>query len=263
MRAFSAILGGLTAFLALYYVAMKTNISLKLYLDAPGLVLVMCGTLSAMLLSFSVTELKRVFFIFTQIFFRNERHLSSVALDIIKFCQESRISGFNEQKARAVHPFITDCLVLINDGYSSDDMREMLTMRIQTYQNKEFNDIGIIKSMVKYPPAFGMIGTVIGLIAMMVGMSSSAGMENVGPSMAIALTTTLYGLLISNFIFKPIADNLAGRSERNLTLRNMVMECMILANEKKSLIIIQDVANSFLTFDDNISIFEAENKRAA
>lgn len=263
MRAFSALLGGLTAFLSLYYVAIKTNVSLSLYLDAPGLVLVLFGTLSAMMLSFSVTELRRVFYIFTQIFFRNERHISAVALDIVKYCQDSRVSGFNDKKGYAVHPFISDCVILINDGYSSSDMREMLTKRIQTYQNKELNDIGIIKSMVKYPPAFGMIGTVIGLIAMMVGMSSAEGMQNVGPSMAIALTTTLYGLLIANFIFKPIADNLAGRSERNLTLRSMVMECMILANEKKSLIVIQDVANSFLTFDDNISIYNSESNRAA
>lgn len=262
MRAVSAILGGIIGLLALYYVALTTKVSFEIYYSASGLVLVVLGTFSAMLLSFSLTEIRRVLTILTQIFFRNERHISDIALDVVKYCQDSRNTGFNEQKGKAIHPFISDCVTLINDGYSSDEMRDMLVKRIQTYQNKEFNDIGIIKSMVKYPPAFGMIGTVIGLIAMMASIKGD-GMKDIGVNMAIALTTTLYGLLIANFIFKPLADNLAGRSERNLTLRNLVMECMILAKEKKSLVVIQDLANSFLTSDDNISIFGKEGDRAA
>ncbi len=263
MRTFSTVIGAVIAFLSLVYVISVTNVPLSLFISKSGLVLVIIGTFSAMLLSFSIIEIKRVFNIVTQIFFKNEKHMSEVALDLIKFCQESRISGFNIEKGKQIHPFISDCIVMINDGYSSEEIRSLLEIRIQTYANKEQNDIGIIKSLVKYPPAFGMLGTVIGLIAMMAGMNSENGMKDIGINMAVALTTTLYGLLISNFMFKPIADNLAGRSERNFTLRNMVMECMIMAKEKKSVIIIQDVANSFLTAQDTISIYEEGQSNAA
>lgn len=263
MRAFSAILGGITAFLALYFVAVNTNVSYDIYFSLPGLVLVIVGTISAMLLSFSLTEIKRVITILFQIFFRNEKHIKRIAIELVKYCQNSKNAKFNSNAGRAVHPFTLDCIVLINDGYSSEDMREMLSKRIITYQNKEFNDIGIIKSLVKYPPAFGMIGTVIGLIAMMASIKGPDGMQDIGINMAIALTTTLYGLLIANFIFKPLADNLAGRSERNFTIRTMVMECMILAKDQKSLIVVQDTANSYLTADDSISIFDDEGRNAA
>lgn len=263
MRTVSTVLGAIFALLSLIYVIKETNVPITLFIDKSGLVLVVIGTFSAMMLSFSILEIKRVFYIVTQIFFKNEKNMSEVALDILKYCEESRASGFNLEKGKSVHPFISDCVVMINDGYSSDEIRSMLEKRIQTYANKEQNDIGIIKSLVKYPPAFGMLGTVIGLIAMMAGMNTEGGMKDVGINMAVALTTTLYGLLIANFMFKPIADNLAGRSERNFTLRNMVMECMLMAKEKKSVIIIQDVANSFLTAHDAISIFEDGNKNAA
>jgi chemotaxis protein MotA len=116
--------------------------------------------------------------------------------------------------------------------------------------------------MAKYPPAFGMIGTVVGLIALMASIGGNIDMSSIGTYMAVALTTTLYGLALSNFIFKPIADNMEMGSSRSLRARQMILESMILVKHRASLLVIQDTLNSFLPITENIDIMSTHAKEA-
>jgi len=112
--------------------------------------------------------------------------------------------------------------------------------------DSEIYDMTMIRSMSKYPPAFGMIGTVIGLITLMSSIGGSGDNAAIGTYMAVALTTTLYGLMLSNFIFKPISDNLENTSMQKMKMRNLIMEVCILVKERRPLVMVQDAINSLI-----------------
>lgn len=264
MRKLSAIVG---TFLALGIVALTflgSGVDIKYFIDVLGLAIVVGGTLSSIFLSYSFTDVMRVLSIVSRIFLRNDKSFKKTGTQLVKFAENCAASGIPSETKEPIHPFLNDCLSLINDGYSTSEMRMMLEQRILSMYDLEKYEMNIIRSMSKYPPAFGMIGTVVGLIALMASMGGEdVQMSQIGAYMAVALTTTLYGLMIANFIFKPIADNLEIGSKDNMKVRQLVLETSILIKERASLLVIQDTLNSLLPPRESVQYIGGGAKRAA
>ena len=263
MRSFTTILGMIIGIGSCLFVIASTKINPAVFLDLRGLSIVVLGTLAAILLSYSITQIKRIMWICSQVFLRNEHSFHNSAKDLIQFCKAVSESGVANADPSKVHPFIRDCLILVKDGYSNTAMQHILSQRISSYSEQEGYDIMLLRSMAKYPPAFGMLGTVIGLIALMAEIGGGLEVDQVGLYMAIALTTTMYGVAIANLIFKPLADNLEMRSFRNTKVRQMIMEAALLLNSKSSLVVIQDTVNSFLSPSEAVNIFSGGDQDAA
>jgi chemotaxis protein MotA len=247
MRKISAIIG---AFMALGIAAMTfltSGVDVKFFINLLGLAIVIGGSMSAIFLSYSLTDIMRVASIVGGVFLRTDKSFNKIGTELMQFSEKCSNSGVPTNNGGAVHPFLNDCLVMINDGYENDVMREMLEQRIMSTYDMEKYEMNIIRSMSKYPPAFGMIGTVVGLIALMASMGGeSADMAQIGAYMAVALTTTLYGLMIANFMFKPISDNLEIGSKDNLKMRQLILETALLIKDGASLLVIQDTINSLI-----------------
>ncbi len=246
MRTISAILGAILALTVAAMTFLTSGVDVKFFINMLGLAIVIGGTVSAILLSYSMADVARVMSVVGKIFLRKDKSFNKMGTELMEFAEECSLKGVPAE-ARVVHPFLNDCLVLINDGYNDQEMREMLEQRIMSTYDNEKHEVGIIKSMSKYPPAFGMVGTVVGLIALMSSMGGeSADMGKIGAYMAVALTTTLYGLMIANFIFSPISDNLEIGAKENLKVRQLVMETALLIKNRASLLVIQDTVNSLM-----------------
>ena len=99
--------------------------------------------------------------------------------------------------------------------------------------------------MSKYSPAFGMIGTLIGLIVLLSNMTLES-MDNIGSGMSVALITTFYGIILSNLIFKPIAVKLYTRTEEEVLLMEMIIDSVKMINEGWHPAKVQDYMNSFI-----------------
>jgi len=99
--------------------------------------------------------------------------------------------------------------------------------------------------MSKYAPAFGMIGTLIGLIVLLSNMTLES-MDNIGSGMAVALITTFYGIVLANLIFKPIAVKLYTRTEEEILLMEMIIESVKMISEGWHPAKVQDYMNSFI-----------------
>ncbi len=254
MRMVSAILGALLAGIIIAMTFLNSGVDVSFFINPLGLAIVIGGTASAIFLSYSITDVIRVTSIASKIFFRREKSYNGIGTELMQFAETCSTKGVPAEARGTVHPFLNDCLILINDGYKDDEMREMLEQRIISTQDRERHEISIIKSMSKYPPAFGMIGTVVGLIALMATMGEeTADMGKIGAYMAVALTTTLYGLMISNFVFKPISDNLEIGSKDNVKFRQLVMESALLIKNGASLLVIQDTINSLIPPRDAVN----------
>lgn len=246
MRALSAFIGTFLGVAIIIAIFTMSGVEISYFINPLGIIVVLGGTLSAIFLSYSLEDVLRVVSIVGRIFLRRYSNMKLIGQNLIDFADQCRKTGIPERDTKKIHPFLNDCLVLINDGYDIDEMREVLEQRIITSYDTEDYEVGIIKSMAKHPPAFGMIGTVVGLIALLSTLGGEASLDKIGPYLAVALTTTLYGLMISSFIFKPIADNLEIRMDNNMKQRQMVLEVALHIKRKASYLIVQDTVNSLL-----------------
>lgn len=220
---------------------------LALFINVMGLLIVVGGSLSAIFLSYSLDEVSKLMSIASTIFLKEEKKFNMVAKELLDFSQKCMVEGIPTEKQKIIHPFLDDSLMIINENYDEDEIRKVLEQRIDSMYDSEMYDMTMLRSMAKYPPAFGMIGTVIGLITLMSsigGESGSAG--DIGKYMAIALTTTLYGLVLANFIFKPISDNLENSSVQKMKMRHLIMEVCILIKARRPLVVVQDAINSLI-----------------
>lgn len=109
------------------------------------------------------------------------------------------------------------------DGYSLHEINDILKERVYFRAEREIKEADILKAMSKYAPAFGMIGTLIGLIILL-SNTTLKSMDNIGSGMSVALITTFYGVLLSNLIFKPIAVKLSTRTEEEVIMMGMIID---------------------------------------
>lgn len=265
MRKLSALIG---VFLSVGIGAaslLNSGVDLKYFYDLLGIIMVVGGTIAAVFMTYSLTDVMRIASICGRVFFRDDKGFKKIGTELMKFAEQCASSGIPTEAKGVVHPFLNDALGLINDGYSDDEMRDMLEQRISSMYESEKYDMNVVRSVAKYPPAFGMVGTVVGLIALMATIGGSeVDMTKIGGYMAIALTTTLYGLMIANFFFKPISDNLELGSKINMKTRQLVMETVLLVKAQASLLVIQDTINSLIPPRDMVTYIGGQGaKRVA
>lgn len=247
MRKLSALLGFFMAIGILVATFFDSGADIALFVNVMGLVIVIGGSLSAIFLSYSLDEVSKLMSIASTIFLREEKKFNIVAKELLDFSQKCMIEGIPSEKQKIIHPFLDDSLMIINENYPEDEIRKVLEQRIDSMYDSEMYDMTMLRSMAKYPPAFGMVGTVIGLITLMASIGGDGGgASDIGKYMAIALTTTLYGLILANFIFKPISDNLENSSVQKMKTRKLIMEVCILIKAKRPLVVIQDTINSLI-----------------
>jgi len=121
--------------------------------------------------------------------------------------------------------FLRSGLRLIIDGTDPDEVREILETEMEYLAERHKRAQQMFLAMAKYLPGFGMIGTLIGLIAMLQSLDDP---KTIGPKMAVALITTFYGALLSNLVFMPIAGKLKTRTEDESLMRRIILEGIIM-----------------------------------
>jgi chemotaxis protein MotA len=152
------------------------------------------------------------------------------------------------------HPFLRDGVQLLLDRIDEHHLEFILKERIK--QNRQDYDslVLLLKGLAKYPPALGMIGTLVGLVAMMRGLGSSAGAGSFGTAMAIGLVTSFYGIALSNLLIMPMADNISFKSARELHHRTIIMKGIMLLKQQESIVIVQETLNSMVKFSERIDV---------
>jgi chemotaxis protein MotA len=210
----------------------------SIYIDWPGVALVFGGTLAATLMSFPLRQVLHVFRVFI-IVLRNERLYSEQDIDeIVQVAQKyyaGQLLGAGERDIEKIRsPFLRSGVQLVIDGTPIDDILDLLEWRIARLKAKERAEANVFKTMGTYAPAFGMVGTLLGLVNMLQDMSAGGSIAQVGANMGHALIATFYGIVTANLVFKPIAAKLEGRTEQRVMVLNMVMQGIYLLSQKRS-----------------------------
>ncbi|MDT7526440.1 MULTISPECIES: motility protein A [Pseudidiomarina] len=258
----STLIGMLSGIAIVVLSVMLTAADAWSFINLPGLAIVLGGTFAATLLAYPLRDVVRVFKILW-IVLRNEkmyaeddqRELVEVARQLV----QGRIANAEDQLNQVQNPFLKTGLQLLIDRTPTEDIAELLEWRILRTKLKERAEAQVYRTMATFAPAFGMLGTLVGLVNMLHGMGQSS-MSEIGVDMAFALLTTLYGVVLANMLFKPIAIKFERRTESRVQLMNMILEGILLIARGRSPAYIREyLATFFAHVEDELDINEAND----
>ena len=218
------------------------------YLNLPGLGIVIGGTLAATFISYPLREVLRVFGLLG-IVFRNERLYTRDDMDeLVRLATlwfRDDLRAVERALDRLRNPFLRTGVQLVIDGTPEEDILELLRWRIARLRTREHAEAQLFRSMAAFAPAFGMIGTLVGLINMLFVLEAG-DITVIGQHMAVALLTTFYGILLANLFFRPVAVKLERRTEERLIAMNMVLEGVALISQKRNPAFVRETLRSFM-----------------
>ncbi len=223
-----------------------------IFVSASSFIMVFGGTLAAAFISYEPRYVMLSFKVMAKIFMSpgiGRGVLKAEVGRIIKWAyivQKNGIPALETEAKKATRgdKFLKFGVDMVISGYSGEEVRECMNNTIETSFGRNTVLVDIIKKMGAAAPAFGMIGTLVGLIIMLGNMGGDP--SALGAGLAVALCTTLYGVIFSQIVFLPAATKIMQR-EQIVRFRNyLVAEGLILLADKKSPRFIQDRMNSYL-----------------
>ena len=251
----SSLIGIVASFVLLGIVIFFAAEDPRLYVDWPGLGIVLGGTLAATFLSYPLKEVLRVFGLIATVL-RNER--TYIKNDIEELVRISKLwinddlHAVEKALENVTNPFLRTGVQLVIDQAPEEDILDLLQWRILRLRAREAAEAQLFRVMANFAPAFGMIGTLVGLINLM-GVLGDGNMQIIGQQLAVALMTTFYGILLANLMFKPVAVKLERRTEQRVVLMNMVLQGISMMSERRSPALMRETLKSFIVqFDDEI-----------
>jgi len=211
------------------------------------------GSFAATLLSFSLQDVFGLLRSTMAVFKKQKIDMPGEVEAIVELAPIARKSMQEMEKSLGTvkNFFLRDGLQMVVDGYNPDEIREILETRIENRILREKSEANVLRTMGKYAPAFGMIGTLIGLVVMLYGMADMASggddpMSVLGGGMGAALITTFYGTILANMFFNPMAEKFETRIKKQTTMQQMLIEGALLIHARKHPLIVREKLNSYL-----------------
>ena len=198
--------------------------NLSNFINYPSLAITVGGTFAVLMISYSLTNFVKIPLHLKIIFLPTKYDPFSYIQSITEFAKEARVNGLLSLEAQLVDikdEFLKKSLMLVVDSIDAEKVHQILETELQYVEERHTNDIDFYNKGAAFAPAFGMIGTLIGLVNMLQQMSDP---DSIGPAMAVALLTTLYGSMLANIIFMPIANKLKLRHEEEMACKVIVAE---------------------------------------
>jgi len=231
--------GGTIALWVILLAAILLGGSVLIFLDAPSLVLVMGGTTASLFLGYPTEAVINGIKAVRHAYFSAPVDLPGTVDTLEKLSKQARAEGLLvlERAAESVQdPFLAGGLRMIADGYEPAAIESVLVEKLSKIEQRHRAGIAIFDAIGAYAPAMGLIGTLVGLVQMLQAMDDPT---KIGPAMAVALLTTLYGAVLANFVGTPLANKLKVRSEQEVAQKELVIQGLtsILGGENPRLMV--------------------------
>ncbi len=218
------------------------------FFSLPGLVVVFGGTLAATLLSRPLSEVRRLGHSVPQLFRADSGQVERDIAQLLAFAQKHRFASPRAAEhalGEISNPFVVAGLRQVIEGCSLEDLSRSLQWRVAGLRARESSQTQILYTMAAFAPAFGMLGTLFGLVHMLSGIGD-AGLSQIGTSMAFAMVTTVYGIVASNLLFKPLAIKMERRTAQRLMQMSSLMEGVLQIQQKRHPTLIKEALDTCL-----------------
>jgi chemotaxis protein MotA len=194
------------------------------FINGPSLMIVFGGTMGATLLAYPLGDVLSVFKVAKHVFMHKSQSVSDLIPLITGFAKKARQEGilsFESQLENIEDPFLVQGIQMAIDGMESSAIEDVMVTEIIYLEERHRLGSDIFTTMGGFAPAIGMLGTIIGLVQMLMQMEDPS---QIGAPMAVALLTTFYGTMLANLVFIPVAGKLKTRSKQEILIRQMVLQ---------------------------------------
>ncbi|PCJ57689.1 MAG: motility protein A [Candidatus Hydrogenedentota bacterium] len=215
---------GIVAGFGLILLTMLIGGDITIFINIPSLLTVVGGTLASTLINYPLSDVISVVGPVRNAFFNEDTKPGILINKLIEFATIARREGIlalESHTDEAGDEFLGKSIQLAIDGTAPELIRDILTTEVAFMEDRHAKGQSILLSMGAAAPAFGMIGTLMGLVQMLAGMDDPS---QIGKGMAIALLTTLYGSILANVVFLPLAGVLKVRTASELLVREVIIE---------------------------------------
>ncbi|WP_321495865.1 MotA/TolQ/ExbB proton channel family protein [uncultured Desulfobacter sp.] len=219
---------------------------ITMFIDIPSIVIVCGGTVSATMITYPLADVIGMFKVAMKVFMFKIEKPEDIIANLTEISNKARKGGLLSIEGDiqgTSDPYLSQALQMTVDGVKTEDIGDIMQKTMDLTKKNLENGASVFSSMAAYAPAFGMIGTLIGLVQMLANLDDPS---TIGPSMAVAMITTFYGAILANLFFTPMSNKLKGRNEVELTNMNIIYEGVLSIREGEHPKLMEDKLKVYL-----------------
>ncbi len=238
---------GIAIFTLLFFGSFALSDGSHMMLNLVGLVVVLTGTLGAAFLSYPGEELRSSLMVAVNSYRTPPPTAKEIVDALLDLSLRSRLDGLLALEDEEQHTsvlFLRRALTMMVDGFKIEDVRDSLYTEMYFFQQRRIKHERAFRHMARLAPAFGVTGSVIGLIGMLSGIGDTGVIIHTIP---IALTSTLYGIVLANFFLTPMAENIYAKTQDEMLIHKLIIEGVTLIAQEYNTLRLQTKLESFLT----------------
>ncbi len=230
----------------LVYGIISNHADIMTYLNFPSAIITFGGALFATMLSYSMQDflnsMKGIKLIFKTSSMNTSEMIKSI-IDLSNVARKEGLLSLEEAAADLDEPFLKKGILLIVDGTDPDLVRGIMETELVSIEARHKTVISFWEALASMGPAWGMIGTLVGLVNMLNNMSDPS---RIGGDMAVALITTLYGSVLANWLCTPVAGKLKAQNAQEMQLKEIMVEGLLSIQAGENPRVIEEKLKSFL-----------------
>lgn len=247
---------GMVLVIALLLGAMTMGVGVGAYIDIPSVLIVVGGSVGALMISFKPAQMKSFTKIFMIAIKPPEEDVPALIKKLVEFATKARKDGIlaleSEVNAEP-NDFLRKGLSMAIDGSEPDTIRELLEIEMDQTSTRHKMNGSIFDQWAALAGAMGMVGTLIGLVAMLLNMADPSA---IGPSMAVALLTTMYGAIIGNVLGTPVANILGIRNDEETKVKEMILAGIMSIQSGDAPRVLEAKLLSYMSPNERVSQFD-------
>jgi len=228
------------------------------FIDIASIFIVIGGLFASLFINFKREQMKLAGKVLKESFYKNNQRLPELIDLFIRLSERARREGIlslENELDEVDDTFIKKGILLAVDGIEPEVINDIMNAEITAMEERHYKGRAIVEKAGEYAPAWGMIGTLIGLVLMLGDLQDPA---TLGPNMAVALITTLYGTVLANLVFIPMASKLENKTEEEIFIKQIIIEGVIGVQSGQNPRILEEKLSVFLSADMSEVVDEEE-----
>lgn len=220
--------------------------NLGAFIDIPSMMIVVVGGFSTVFINFPMEKVKLLPDLFKLLFSEIKTNPLEVISSLVSFAEKARREGLlalEDDVEKLDDEFLRKGIQLVVDGTDPELVKKIMETEMDYIEDRHTIGQEVFITIGTYVPAFGMIGTLIGLILMLGNLDDPS---TIGPSMAVALITTLYGAILANFLFLPFAGKLSQKNKEEMLIKQIMLEGLLSIQAGDNPRIVEEKLKAFL-----------------
>lgn len=246
----ASLIGIILGFVMMIYGIISNKADLMSYMNFPSAVITFGGALFATMVCYSMQDflnsLKSIKLVFKVSVMNTSEMIKSI-IDLSNVARKEGLLSLEEAAADLNEPFLKKGILLIVDGTDPDLVRGIMETELVSVEGRHKTVISFWETLASMGPAWGMIGTLIGLVNMLNNMSDPS---KIGGDMAVALITTLYGSVLANWLCTPVANKLKAQNSEEMQQKEIMVEGLLSIQAGENPRVIEEKLKSFLAPKD-------------